>query len=213
MAMARHTEGGGSGDGRDTTGVVLAGGRSSRMGQDKASLLIGGEPLLRRVVGRMRQALPEVLVVGPQQLELLVPGVRVVPDLEAEGGPLGGLITALQMVDTRWIFVVGCDMPFVEPVLLMAMIAQAAARDDCDAVVLQSDHGAEPLHAAYSRACLPRALAQLARGDRSMHRFLGGLRVYALGPDEASLYDPQGLSSFNANDPLEWTRALTLAAQ
>jgi molybdopterin-guanine dinucleotide biosynthesis protein A len=210
-ARQRRSEYGVGGASRDTTGVVLAGGRSSRMGRDKASLLIAGEPLLQRVVGRVRQALEEVLVVGPHELKRLVPGVRVIPDLQLARGPLGGLVTALQTVDTSWIFVVGCDMPFVEPALVSAMIAQAAAHGDCDAVVLGSERGAEPLHAVYSHSCLPRALVQLTSGDRSMLRFLGGLRVCELGHDEVARYDPLGLSSFNANDPQEWARALTLA--
>jgi molybdopterin-guanine dinucleotide biosynthesis protein A len=214
MATARQRGSDDSGTGganKDTAGVVLAGGRSSRMGHDKASLLIAGEPLLQRVVGRVRQALAEVLVVGPQELKRLVPGVRVIPDVEVARGPLGGLVTALQTVDTSWIFVVGCDMPFVEPALVSAMVAQAAAHGECDALVLRSERGAEPLHAVYSCACLPRAVAQLASGDRSMHRFLGGLRVCELGRAEVAQYDPRGLSSFNANNPQEWAHALALA--
>ena len=132
----------------DVTGVVLAGGHSSRMGADKAALLIGGEPLLRRVVRRLRLALAETLVVGPPELAALLqplaPGqttehvtehatnqqpeqtarpiaeTRVIPDAQPGLGPLGGLATALGAITTPYAFVIACDMPFVQPTLIRA---------------------------------------------------------------------------------------------
>src|SRR5690348_17051452 len=95
--------------------VVLAGGRSVRMGVEKASLYLGGETLLARIVRRLRLALPEIVVIGPVQLHALVPDTPVFPDETADAGPLGGLSTAFTRITSQRIFVVGCDMPFVEP--------------------------------------------------------------------------------------------------
>jgi molybdenum cofactor guanylyltransferase len=192
-----------------TTGVVLAGGRSRRMGADKAALLIEGEPLLRRVVGRLRPALPAVLVVGPPELAPLVPGVRVVPDTRPGMGPLAGLEAALAAIETPRAFVVACDMPFVAPALIRAMADYAAANaPDADAVVLRSGEDVEPLHSVYSTACLPVVTELLDAGTRSLHDLLARLRVAEFPTAEATRLDPSGLSAFNANTPSEWERAL-----
>ncbi|HUY77372.1 MAG TPA: molybdenum cofactor guanylyltransferase [Ktedonobacterales bacterium] len=135
----------------DVTGVVLAGGHSSRMGADKAALLIGDEPLLRRIVRRLRLALAETLVVGPPELAALLqplaPGqatehvtnqqpeqsarpiaeTRVIPDAQPGLGPLGGLATALGAITTPYAFVIACDMPFVQPALIRTQAQLAHA--------------------------------------------------------------------------------------
>ena len=141
---------------RECSGVVLAGGRSSRMGRDKAALELDGEPLLARVVGRLRAALPVVVVIGPARLHALVPGVPVVPDEYPGAGPLGGLVTALRVVSTSRVFLAGCDMPFVAPGLVRAMALLAAEEPETDAVLLHSPAGAglEYLHGVYTRSCL-----------------------------------------------------------
>lgn len=201
---------------RDCTGVVLAGGRSSRMGQDKASLVIGGAPLLQRVVGRLRVALDEVLVIGPDQLSTLVPGVWVAPDREPGAGPLGGLVTALSLLRTPRIFLVACDMPFVAPQLIRAMAAlssePSSERAAADAVLLRTGRGLEYLHGVYSRSCLPAAERALASEDRSLHGLVASLAVRELTLEWAAAFDPAGLSTFNANTPEDWRRAVALAA-
>jgi molybdopterin-guanine dinucleotide biosynthesis protein A len=151
------------------TGVVLAGGASARMGRSKAALELRGEPLLRRVVRRLRLALPNVLVVGPPDLATLVPDATVLPDLTLGTGPLGGLHTALRAVTTPWVFVVACDMPFVAPALVRAMARLATVHADADAVALRTTHGVEPLHAVYQRSCLA-AVEQVRVGRGSALR-------------------------------------------
>lgn len=137
----------------DVTGVVLAGGRSSRMGTDKATLIIGGEPLLRRIVGRLRRALADTLVIGPPELAALlqpsalgqttkrvnghesepitgrITTTRVIPDAQPGLGPLGGLATALGAITTSYAFVIACDMPFVQPALIRIQARLALAND------------------------------------------------------------------------------------
>ncbi len=193
-------------------GVVLAGGHSSRMGRGKAQLPIADEPLLRRVAGRLRAALSEVLVVGPpEELAPLVPDVLVIPDTRPSMGPLAGLEAALGTITARYAFVVACDMPFVAPPLVAALAARALAAPDYDVVALRSAHGLEHLHAVYARTCLAPITDALDRGDLSVHGLLARLRVLEVSTTEASVYDPTSLSAFNANTPGEWARALALA--
>ena len=192
-------------------GAVLAGGGSTRMGTSKAALPIAGEPLLRHVVRRLRAALARVVVIGPPELEALVPGVLVVADAQAGLGPLGGLETALRAVSEDHVFVVACDMPFVCPALVGAMGLVAHGDPAADAVVLRTAHGTEQLHAVYARSCLPVIERQRDAGDLALRHLLARLRVREVGAEEAAVYDPTGLSAFNANTPDEWARALRLA--
>lgn len=191
-----------------TVGVVLAGGRSQRMGADKASLLIDGEPLLRRVVERLAVALPGVFVVGPDLLQPLVPSIHVVPDDTPRRGPLGGIVTAFDAAPAKRLFVVACDMPFIEPALVRYMAYLADISPDVDVVALRTTRGVEPLHALYLPSSLPAMRAQMLLGEGALHRLLARLRVREVSPDEAVRYDPSGLSAFNANTPEEWEQAM-----
>ncbi len=199
-------------------GVVLAGGASRRMGRDKAALPLGGEPLLRRAVGRLRRALAEVIVVGAPALASLVPDTRVIADDLPGRGPLGGLVTALRAIEeeneggAEWALLVACDMPFTQPALLREIARLALSSPDADVIAICGARGEmEPLHAAYRRACLPVALAHLASDDASLRGLLATLRVREVVPRDARRLDPAGLSPFNANTPDEWRRALRLA--
>ncbi len=199
--------------GPEATGVVLAGGLSQRMGRSKAALLIGGEPLVQRVVRRMRLALGNVVVVGSDELAALVPNTRIVQDLPLHQGqgPLAGLEAALNAIETPYAFVVACDMPFVAPALVEAMVALAGANPSNDALVLRTRHGVEPLHAVYSQSCLPAITRQLDAGKRSLQHLLSQLRVGEVPTELVSRNDPTGRSAFNANSPEEWEYALALA--
>ncbi len=193
-------------------GVALAGGASRRMGRDKAALLIGGEPLLRRAVTRLRLALAEVIVVGSPTLSPLAPETRLVADDWPGRGPLGALATALRATGAEWVFLVACDMPFTQPALIREIARMALASPDADVVAVRGERGIEPLHAAYRRSCLPLALERLAGDDVSLRGLLAAARVRELAPEVAQRLDPERCSTFNANTPEEWERALRLAA-
>lgn len=208
-------------------GVVLAGGLSRRMGAlgPKAALAIGGEHLLARVVRRLRAGgLREVLVVGQPELGALVPGVVVVPDRRPGAhGPLAGLETALAWASDATAkhpdmpyhraFVVACDMPFVAPALVRAMVERAAHTPEAEVLVLRSASGIEQLHAVYSLGCLPAATALLDSGARSLRELLAQVRTVEFPAAEAAPYDPSGLSAFNANTPDDWRRVIEVAAK
>jgi molybdopterin-guanine dinucleotide biosynthesis protein A len=197
----------------DTTGVVLAGGRSTRMGRSKAQLLIAGEPLLARVVRRVRLALAEVIVVGPTELQPLVPGVSIMQEVVPGLGPLAGVAAALGAIRTPWACAVACDMPFVQPALVRALADVARANPDADVVALRTEHGTEYLHAVYARSCLPYMSAQLEDGNRSLKCLFAALRVLEVHQRDVTASDPDGLSAFNANSLEEWASALVLADQ
>lgn len=187
----------------EATGVVLAGGSSRRMGRDKAALALEGETLLARVVRRLASATREVIVVGPPERAQLVPGVRVVTDARPGLGPLGGIYSGLLAAVTPYVFVVACDMPFVNPALVHYLLSLAPSTD---VVVPRTPRGTEQLHAVYARTCLPVMASRLDAGYLAVARLYHLLRVRVVEPTEWAAYDPAGLSMLNINTPEEWER-------
>ena len=153
-----------------TAGIVLAGGRSSRMGAPKAWLDWHGSTLLRRTCGLVARGAggPVVVVRAPgQPLPDLPGGVRVVDDAREGQGPLQGLLAGLRAVEGEWAFAASTDLPFLHPRFVAAVCAAAAATDG-DAAVPVIDGVRQPLAAAYRTALAPLVQTMLDRGQRRM---------------------------------------------
>lgn len=156
------------------TGIILAGGRSSRMGANKALLTIDGQNLAQRLVARLTPICDQVIVVANDPAPYRELGLPVVADIIRGRGPLGGIHAGLSSSTTPYSFAVACDMPFASTALAEYMFRQAAGND---VVVPVHAGGLEPLHALYSRACLPAIEARLAHGS--------DVRIIAFFPDVA----------------------------
>jgi len=192
-------------------GVVLAGGASRRMGQDKALLrLDGGATLLERTITRLHDAgLEEVTVVvsTPERahsLRVAVPVAGVVPFLTDETpgrGPLGGLHAALTAYPGRGVLLVACDMPCLDVRALRLLCAPDAA----DVVLPRLGGRDQPLHARYGPAGLPVA-ARLLRQDRLAMRGLTtapGLRVRVVDDAELARHGIPATAFANVNTPAD----------
>jgi molybdopterin-guanine dinucleotide biosynthesis protein A len=177
------------------------------MGQDKAALLIQGEPLLARTARTVRAITSEIAIIGPPERAALAPGIPVIPDRWPNAGPLGGIATALHALAGEAVLVVGCDMPFLNVALLRYLIELGETQE---AVVVRLDGQVHPLHAVYRKSCLPALEAQLAAGDLRVQGFLARLQVRYVEPPELDRFDPEHRSVFNANTPEEWAQALKL---
>jgi molybdenum cofactor guanylyltransferase len=185
------------------SGVILAGGKSSRMGRNKAVLEIGGKRLIDRLVDGLQRIFPEVVIVANAPDMYETPGVRVVPDLIPDKGSLGGIYTATATATHPWAFVMACDMPFFNPVLIRHLTTLTVG---WDAVVPFTDDW-EPLYALYAKTCLPHMERLIHSGDLKIARFFQHVRVRRVGREELTPYDPHGLSLFNMNTPEEFVRA------
>jgi molybdopterin-guanine dinucleotide biosynthesis protein A len=185
------------------SGVILAGGKSIRMGQNKAVMEIGGKRLIDRLVEGLAEIFPEVLIIAnvPGLYDSL--GVKVVPDLIPEKGSLGGIYTATATASHPWAFVMACDMPFFNPGLIRYL---ATLTQDCDVVIPYTDDW-EPLHALYAKTCLPFMERMIYAGRLKIVRFFPHVRVRRVDREELSSYDPHGYSFFNMNTPEEFARA------
>src|SRR3954454_13560997 len=152
-------------------GVLLAGGRSSRMGTSKAHLEWHGSTLLRRTAGIVARGVdgPVVVVRAPaQELPELPAGVEVVDDAREGHGPLQGLLAGLEAVDADVAFVASTDMPFLHPQFVAAVCG--AARD-ADVAVPQLGGFRQPLAAAYRTSLVP-LVGELVAAGRMKPAFL-----------------------------------------
>ncbi|HUT75923.1 MAG TPA: molybdenum cofactor guanylyltransferase [Armatimonadota bacterium] len=190
------------------TVIILAGGRSSRMGgRPKALLPWAGATLLEHIAAQARAAARETLVVGGEGLQ--VPSrVTGVGDVYAGCGPLGGLHAGLRAARFERCVVVGCDMPFVRPRIMRALLARLSGSD---AAVPRTAEGPHPLVAAYSRRCLAAVEAQLASDDRRMTSLLGSVRVRWVTERELQELDPDLRCLVNINTCQDYRRAMELA--
>ena len=179
-------------------GIVLAGGRSSRMGRPKAALEWHGSTLLRRVTGLVGRAVdgPVFVVRAPgQDLPPLATGVEVVDDALADRGPLQGLAAGLAALEGRAdaAYVSATDVPFLHPDFVRAVVA--ALDVDADAAVPHADGRPQPLAAAYRLTVRPVVERRLAAGRRDLMSLLAELRVRRLD----DFPHPESLR--NLNDP------------
>lgn len=183
----------------DVTGVILAGGRSRRMGQDKATLEVAGATLFDRTLTMLCGLFPRVLIAGDRP-DLTRPEVPCVPDIYP-GSALGGIHGALSAASTPWIFVVPCDLAYPDPELVRFILGH---RDGCDIVLPRTPSGLEPVFALYHRNCLPAMEEMLARGDYRIYDFYDQVHVCYL--DAAILPAGWQRALLNLNTPEDLRR-------
>lgn len=196
---------------RPLTGVLLAGGRSVRMGRDKAGLHFAGETLLPTLVARLQTCCERVVVVRREDQELpdLPPGVDVVQDLLPNLGPLGGLLTGLAVAPTPYVFLAACDLPLLDPSLVRWLGSHPAR--EADVILPMRDGHAEPTHAIYGARCLGAIKQAVLSGELGMGTWLGAVRVERVDEAQWRAVDPDGRSFLNVNTPDDLARVETLA--
>lgn len=186
--------------------AVLAGGASTRMGQNKALLPVRGRPLIAHILERLRPIADDMLVVTRTPDVYAFLNVPISTDYFQGVGPLAGLHAALKDARGDLVAVVGCDMPFVQPEVFAHLIGRAT---DVDVVMPRPLGREEPLHAVYRRAtCLPAVESVIRANKRRLIAFLPLVRVRYV--EEQDLRDAGlDLRSFiNVNTPEEWAAAL-----
>ncbi len=195
-------------------GIVLAGGRSARLGHDKLTEVFGGRTIIEKVVERVASLVDEVVIVTAGDREMPefeeMSSVRVVTDLFPGKGPLVGLYTGLKESRNELNLVAAADMPFLSVNLLRHMLDLA---DGYDVTIPRTGDGVEPLHAVYSSSCLSRIEAMLADDELSVYRLIPRLNVRYVDEDEIAAIDPERRSFFNINTEDDLRRARELAGR
>jgi molybdopterin-guanine dinucleotide biosynthesis protein A len=186
--------------------IILAGGRSSRMGRAKALLPFDGEPLIVHLVRRLSPMFGEVIVVAAPDQELPPLPVTVVRDDVAYQGPAGGIAYGLRAASGAFAFVASCDAVFVQRPLVAHLLT---LKDDADVVVPRWAGRVQPLLAVYRRSILPQLEAQIATGELRASALLAEVRTRTVEEEAIRTLDPQGLSFFNMNTPRDYQDALS----
>jgi molybdopterin-guanine dinucleotide biosynthesis protein A len=212
----------------DSTAVVLAGGKSSRMGRPKALLPFDGEPLIVHTVRKLEHLFSEIIVVaaaGEQFVELSSllrsqpdqpnelsepnkpnePKVTLVRDEVAYQGPVAGIYYGLQEARGEIAFVTSCDVPFLSLPLISYLISQIP---DYDVVVPYWEERLQPLFAVYRREVAPLLKEQLEQGELRPISLYKKVRTREVLQDEIRRFDPEGLSFLNMNSPEDYQAAL-----
>jgi molybdopterin-guanine dinucleotide biosynthesis protein A len=185
----------------DITGVLLAGGRATRMGGlAKGLLRLDGQPVLERSLDLYRRLFGASLLVVNEPQRHAGLEVPKVPDLLPDRGPAGGLHAALVGASTPWAFVAGCDMPFLSGGGIGLL---AARRAGALAVVPRWDGHLQTLHALWSRQVLPALERGLAAGNFSLRRLADQVGAAVVEADAWRAVDPSGRAFLNANTPEE----------
>ena len=193
--------------------IILCGGRSSRIGTDKALLPFGNETMIERVIRTVGSIVdPQQIVIvaaADQQLPTLPSTIRVIRDSENYQGPLPALacgFAALPNVDAA--FITGCDAPLLSQKLIEHLFAQLG---DADAVVPQDADRMYPLCAVYRTTILPAIERQLTIQDRSLHGLISHLSANRIPVESLRTVDPQLHSLRNVNSHADYVAALAAA--
>ena len=179
--------------------IVLAGGKSKRLGRNKINEVIGDTTLLTRVITVLSAFKGTIIIVTAEDSTIpdtfTYPKIKMVHDLYPGKGMIGGIITGLSVSKNYYNLVVACDMPFLNPDLLRYMIS---ITEDNDLVAYKNKNELEPLHAIYSKNCLP-ILKEIMQNNLRIFEMLDRIKVRYLSSMEINRYDPKNISFFNVN--------------
>lgn len=189
----------------EATAVILAGGKSSRMGQPKALLRFDGEPLIVHMVRRLGQLFSDTVVVAAPEQELPALPSTIVRDDVAHQGPVGGIYYGLKAARREICFVTSCDAPFLNLRLIAYLMAQIS---DYDVVVPFTQDRFQPLHAVYRKQVAPLLKEQLERGELRPIFLYDKVRTRKITEAEMHPHDPESLSFLNMNTPEDYQAAL-----
>jgi molybdopterin-guanine dinucleotide biosynthesis protein A len=197
---------------RGIIGAVLAGGRGRRLGRDKATVELGGRPLITYSVDALRSAgLPVVLALrNGQEKPGCLEDVSLVHDEVEDAGPLGGLHALLKWMRTEWALVVPCDQPFVRADLLRDIMSHSKC--GADAVVSWTGKRLQPMPGLYRKSCLPAVEGALERGERRMQAVLRRLSLCELAGEDLDCLDSAHSSYINVNTPKDLLRARSMSS-
>jgi molybdopterin-guanine dinucleotide biosynthesis protein A len=184
------------------TGIILAGGKSRRMGQDKAFLPIDGHPLVERVIRLFTASFSSVLVIGGDPERFAGYNLAHYPDIYP-GCALGGLYTGLYHAGAPHIFASACDLPFPSKRVIDLLLS---LRQGCDTVVAKTAAGLEPLFAVYGKSCLETMRLQLEAGNPCILDIFPKLVTRTVSEAELSAMGDAATDFYNLNTPEDLER-------
>ncbi|MYA58770.1 molybdenum cofactor guanylyltransferase [Candidatus Poribacteria bacterium] len=191
------------------TGVILAGGKSRRMGENKALMRLGDNSLIGHVIHRMCLVTNELLLITNSPAEYAHLDVPMHGDILLGTGALGGIYTGLKRASHNTVLCVACDSPFVEPKLLTYLVSVLGEYDAVMPYTHREIHAShndvqitlQTLCAAYSKRCLPIIKSMLRDSELRVHALQERAHIKRVSPEVWQAFDPEGMSFFNINTP------------
>jgi len=183
----------------NATGIILAGGKNTRMGENKAFLEINGERLIDKTMDIFKRIFADIVIVTNDPLSYIeFSDAVIVTDIYKEKGPLGGIYTGLFYSKNNYAFVCPCDMPFLNKDFVEYLLAQT---EKYDVIVPKTAEGYQPLHAVYSRNCLPSIKRLLLMDKLKITGFYRDMRVLAISEERIRPFNVEGRLFLNLNTP------------
>ena len=184
------------------TCVILAGGKSRRMGMDKRFLEVGGQAMLARTIAACETLFDDIMLVTAVPETPIETPHRVVHDIIPDCAALGGIYTGLSYASLDYGFVVACDMPWVQPDLVKFLV-ERVKEAAYDVIIPKLQSGLQPTHAVYSKRCLPFLKEMLDRRDLKVQGLCDcdNVSVRYVSSGEIQKFDPHGRAFANVNTP------------
>lgn len=189
------------------TGIILAGGKSSRFGSNKALARFNGTPLIERVTSALGSVFKNLIIITNNPLEYSYLKIPLYQDIIKGMGPVGGIYTGLDVIEDDWAFFCACDMPFINEGLVRYI---AGLKGELDAVVPKVDWKIEPLHALYSKRCLNAMKDLINKKEFQTIKAFNNLRVRFVEEEEIKKFDPELKTFLNVNRQDELERIVKL---
>lgn len=176
--------------------IILAGGKASRFGSDKAFIKLRGTTLIKRQLRVLKSIFKKIIIVTNKPKDYKFKGVKVVKDIISGGGPLSGIHSGLVASDSFCNFVVACDMPFLNPVLIRYMIDN---KNDYDIIFPKIKGKAHPLFGIYTKDCIPVIEEALSQNKLKVLSIFPKLKSCFISRQEVEKFDKDLLSLSNIN--------------
>jgi molybdopterin-guanine dinucleotide biosynthesis protein A len=184
---------------KDMTGIILAGGKNSRMGTNKAFLEIDGTRLIDNILAVYQKIFSEIIIVANDPLSYTeFPETLIVTDIYKDKRALGGIYTGLFYATHDYSFVAACDMPFLNEDFIIYLTGQAGKHD---IIVPKLSEGFQPLHAIYSRNCLPHIKKLLIADKLKIAGFYKEVRLLRIPEEKIKPFNKDGRLFLNVNTP------------
>ncbi|MRR15902.1 MAG: molybdenum cofactor guanylyltransferase [Deltaproteobacteria bacterium] len=183
----------------NASGIILAGGKNTRMGQNKSFLSLNGERLIDRTLNLYRQIFTDIIIVTNDPLSYIeFTDAAIATDIYKGKGPLGGIYTGLFYAKNDYAFVCPCDMPFLNRDFIEYLLAQHGKGE---VIVPETAEGFQPLHAVYSRNCLPSIKRLLLMDKLKITGFYRDMRVLPISEERIRPFNEDGRLFLNLNTP------------
>ncbi|MFH1777215.1 MAG: molybdenum cofactor guanylyltransferase [Candidatus Omnitrophota bacterium] len=180
----------------EVTGIILAGGKSTRMGKDKSFIPVYGRPIIEIVIDKISSLTSQLLIITNKPCLYRKYGIKTKKDILHEHGSLGGIYTSLVFSKTVYNLITACDMPFINMEVARYMIR---IMPGYDCVVLRWRRRLEPLFAIYSKHCIRTIEDQLKKKNLKISDIFSNLKTKIIMGKEIRRFDPCGRSFVNIN--------------